>query len=306
MLSDLLFVTDGLLGYPSPDGSGLAGLDGAVTPVAPEANLRLAHPCDLLEAGNWHLWQQECFRSERIQPFKQLFRELYVLTAAERAEGTVSRRYAGHQVNPRQALALLGRRGWVANPEEGVLRTFHDEGVTAWVTFLDGWLTPAEVEGLTIEGVSFARRGEYRSLPLEQVPPRVFSEVMRDVDLVVSVAHQGGVDPEATASTVEMRATLARETSALLGLGNVRVQDRHVLIDGELNDYSVHLGSAVVHQQPGGQLCIVPVHAQHRGRLFLPFVDDDPKTAEVLAKVLLLARDKDIKDPTILEQIRGR
>lgn len=147
MLSDLVFVADGLLGYPSPDGSGLAGLDGAVTSVAPEANLRLAHPCDLLEAGNWHLWQQECFRSERIQPFKQLFRELYLLTAAERAEGNASRRYAGHQVNPRQALALLGRRGWVANPEEGVLRTFHDEEVTAWVTFLDGWLTPAEVEG---------------------------------------------------------------------------------------------------------------------------------------------------------------
>lgn len=103
-----------------------------------------------------------------------------------------------------------------------------------------------------------------------------------------------------------MRATLVRETCALLGLGNVRVQDRHILIDGELNAYSVHLGSAVVHQQPGGQLCIVPLHAQHRGRVFLPFVDDDPKTAEVLSKVLLLARDKQIKDPTILEQIRRR
>jgi hypothetical protein len=50
-------------------------------------------------------------------------------------------------------------------------------------------------------------------------------------------------------------------------------------------------------------LCIVPVHAQHRGRIFLPFADDDPKMAEVVSKVLLLARDKDIKDPTILEQI---
>ena len=51
------------------------------------------------------------------------------------------------------------------------------------------------------------------------------------------------------------------------------------------------MGSAVVHRQPGGQLCIVPVHGQHRGRLFLPFVDDDPKTAEVVSKVLLLAKD---------------
>jgi len=28
------------------------------------------------------------------------------------------------------------------------------------------------------------------------VPPRLFSEVMRDLDLVVSVAHAGGVDPQ--------------------------------------------------------------------------------------------------------------
>jgi hypothetical protein len=64
------------------------------------------------------------------------------------------------------------------------------------------------------------------------------------------------------------------------------------------------LGSAVVHRQPGGALCIVPVGAQHRGRLFLPFADDDPRTAEVLSKVLLLARDWEIQDPSILEQLR--
>jgi len=49
----------------------------------------------------------------------------------------------------------------------------------------------------------------------------------------------------------------------------------------------------------------VPVSAQHRGRIFLPFVDDDPRTAEVVAKVVLLARDDKIKDPTILQQLVG-
>ena len=60
----------------------------------------------------------------------------------------------------------------------------------------------------------------------------------------------------------------------------------------------------MVHRRPGGAVCILPVHAQHRGRLFLPFADDDPRTAEVISKVLLLARDHEIQDPTILEQIR--
>ncbi|NKB18060.1 MAG: hypothetical protein HC770_08250 [Pseudanabaena sp. CRU_2_10] len=133
--------------------------------------------------------------------------------------------------------------------------------------------------------------------------PRVFSEVMRDLDLVVSVAHQGGVDPEASASTVEMRSVLIRETNRLLKLTNVNLQNNYALIEGELGSYSVHLGSGVVHRQPGGALCIIPIHSQHRGRLFLPFADDDPKTAEVISKILLLAKDREIQDPTILQQI---
>jgi hypothetical protein len=77
-------------------------------------------------------------------------------------------------------------------------------------------------------------------------------------------------------------------------------------VDGQLGNESVHLGSAVVHRQPGGSLCIVPVQAQQRGRLFLPFADDDPKTAEMVSKVMLLARDSESQDPTILDQVRAR
>jgi len=49
---------------------------------------------------------------------------------------------------------------------------------------------------------------------------------------------------------------------------------------------------------------VLPVHSQRRGRIFLPFVDDDPKTAEVLTKILFFAEDEKIKDPYILEQIQ--
>ena len=127
---------------------------------------------------------------------------------------------------------------------------------------------------------------------------------MRDVDLIVSVAHRGGVDPEATHSTVEMRTALLRETLRLLRIANVRLSERYAFVDGKIGSYNVHLGSGTVHRQPGGSLCILPVHEQHRGRLFLPFADNDPKTAEIVSKVLLLAQDDKIKDPTILEQLR--
>ncbi len=204
MLEKLVFIGENAIGYLVEKGRFLKSYDRSITPTG-NINLRIAHPYDLLGTNLWHLWQQECFQTQRQQPFKQVFRELYVLTTTERSDRTVSHRYAGHQVNSRQALALLGQRGWISQPEEGIRRTFHELDLSVWLTFVNGYFTPTEVEGLTLEGVEFTKRGEWKPLELSQVSPLVFSEVMRDLDLVVSVAHQGGVDPEATASTVEMR-----------------------------------------------------------------------------------------------------
>ena len=149
--------------------------------------------------------------------------------------------------------------------------------------------------------MGWAGRGPFPSV---KCLPRVLSETLRDLDLVVGVAHVGGVDPEASQSTVEMRTALLRETLRLLRLGNVRLENSHALIAGQYANYTVHLGSGTVHRMPGGFLCVIPVHNQHAGRLFLPFADPDPRTAEVISKVLLLAEDKKIQDPTILEQLR--
>jgi hypothetical protein len=308
MLEQLVFIAEGehaVLGYPVEGGRALLGHDGAQHAIGPDARLRIAHAHDLYRTGAWSAWQHECFVHERIQPFRQVFRELYLLTDTERADETRSHRYAGHQVAPSRAAALFEARGWVQAYDREPTRTYHDHGITAQVGYGDMWGTPGEVEGHTLETVYFWHEDAFAPMRLADVPPRVFSETMRDLDLVVSVAHAGRVDPEASASTVEMRAALVRETAALLKLNNVHTEDRHILIEGTLGRYTVHLGSGVVHRQPGGALWIMPVHGQARGRLFLPFADDDPKTAEVMAKMVMLARDAQIKDPTILGQIYG-
>lgn len=303
-LSRLVLVGDGTAGYPNPSGQSLIDHTGAEHAIGNREGLRIAHPLDPLERGDWHDWQRDCLQRQTAQPFKQLFRELCVPTRDER-DSLTSRRYAGHQLQSRQALALLGRRGWHVHPEEGVRKTFHRENLTAAITFLGLTYTAADVEGLTMEDVCFFDTSSTTVTPISGVPGRLFSEVMRDLDLVVSVAHAGSVDPEASASTIEMRSTLVTETADLLSLDNVRVEQPWILIDGKLGDWSIHLGSANVHRRPGGAVCIIPVHGQHRGRVFLPFADDDPRTAEVVAKTLLLARDHEIKDPTILEQLRA-
>jgi hypothetical protein len=140
-------------------------------------------------------------------------------------------------------------------------------------------------------------------LELAAIPPVIFSEVMRDLDLVVSAAHVGGVDPEASHSTVEMRAAIVRELLALLHIENVMVEERHAKIQGRPGEDTVHRGSAVVHKMGRGAVNILAVPSQHRGRVFLPFADEEPRTAEVMSKIIMLAEDFSIKDPAILSQI---
>lgn len=306
MLEKLVVVGESTLGYPAEKGRIVISHDGSKEALGKEERVRVAHPFDLYQSGNWHLWQRDCLLREIVQPFKQVFRELYLLTDSESDEVNKSRRYAGNQVIPAHASALFRTRGWSMRHDEGISRTFHDEKITAWVDTLFDYGTAAETEGATVETVHFSKAGEWKPIPLADVPPRMFSEVMRDVDLVVSVAHAGGVDPESSASTVEMRQRLTEETCALLALKNVSFKSRFAIIKGEIANYNVHMGSGVCHVQPGGHICIIPVHAQHRGRLFLPFADNDPKTAEVISKILLLAEDRNIKDPSILTQIRQR
>lgn len=278
--------------------------EGEIQELNENTTLRIAHCVDLHEHSIWSDYQHYCFKEKLIQPFKQIFRELYVPTPDELQEKSVSRRYAGHQVQPKQALALLKTRGWKVDYEEGLQKVYHKEGFQVKLYAMADWFSPADVESPTLETIEFHSLKDYKNIPFEDINPRLFSEVMRDIDLVVSVAHVGGVDPEASHSSIEMRAVLMKETARLFKLENVTVEGSHVLVKGKMAEYSVHLGSAVVHQVPGKYLSILPVHSQHRGRLFLPFADDDPKSAEVLSKVLLLAKDDEIQDPTILSQIK--
>ena len=79
----------------------------------------------------------------------------------------------------------------------------------------------------------------------------------------------------------------------------------------EFSEYHSEYGAFQVHRKLeyvqhrllGSSVCNVPVTQQSRGRLFLPFADDDPRTGEVISKILMLARDNEIQDPTILQQL---
>lgn len=288
---------------------GLRGPAG-VRPLQGE-HLRLIHPVRLLQqiggAGVLSAWQRWLVAEQRVQPFKQAFRELYVPTPAEQEAGDFSARYAQRPILTGLAQGLLQARGWtIQNDEEPTALSFVN-GWTATTYFNTGRYFTEEDQGASGE-IRFMHDGETR--PLVEVPPACFSEAMRDLDLVVTRAmpDSGGDTLEAHTSggTIASRIDLLRAIEPTLGGGVLEFRDRHVLVRGQRADYRIHLGSGHIHIEPGAYLCIVPASAMARSGVSLPFAEEDLKTAEIVSKVLLLANDAKIMDPSILRQIPAK
>lgn len=300
MLKNLVLICGDTVGFLAD--KGLVSDNGTIQTLADTAEIKIAHPSHLYSKGCWRDYQKHLFENKIAQPFRQVFRELYVKTAEE-MDMLHSLRYAGNQIQPAKTVAALKSRRWIADIEDGLQKVYYKENIVAQIYALADWFSPADIEAPTLEWVCFTNRKTGEEIKIADIPDIVFSEVMRDVDLAVSVAHAGGVDPETSHSTMEMRAAILSFVLPMFRIANVKVEGHHAIVDGKLAEYSIHLGSGVVHQLGGAMIPVLPVHSQHRGKIFLPFVDDDPKTAEIISKVLLFAEDDKIKDPMILSDI---
>jgi hypothetical protein len=336
----------------------LVGADGKPVNLRDDAAVSLWHPIGRPadEVLGWREWLE---RREVVQPFKQAHREVYLLTDAERQTGTYSNRFAAHILRQHQFNALCAARGW-----KNKLRLMVDDTYPPAYRLLPQWNLRAEywVEGagteygqdtnessvylyLSTDQVRFYRIGAaqlhahaggggYRErwsqapdepLSLETIPPLVFSEVMRDVDLFVGVASVGN-DPtwadggpggryreywqsysfgELSATAHTRKALLARLLPRLRIADRCTLADRFLVVRGTRRTYKIHLGSGNILMEPNDQyLCIVPKQAVAGGeRVFLPF-EGDVRLSVILSKALLLADDAKIIDPTITSQLR--
>jgi hypothetical protein len=286
------------------EAGGLRGLDGTLRPIAGPAGI--AHPWHLLGAETLGAWQREIVRRRLVQPIKQVFRELYVVTPAERAAGAASHRFSGRVVDADTMTRLLAARGWTIDRYEGASKA---NGPTRAViriltSAIPGEGGVADLREIWFQPTAATLYDQATALPLDAVDPLVLSETMRDADLVVSVAGRGdGVS--SSAEQVLRRGELVAALAADLGLGNVSVDGRFAHVRGRRASYRVHLASASIHLAEGGYVCVVPAGwGLDAPGLFLPFADgDDRGTAEVMSKVLLLAADDTITDPSIIAQI---
>ncbi len=185
-VGSLVFVSDDTIGFPK-SGEGklyLISADGTKNVLSGNDKIIISHPYDLIKHKCWSTYQQYLYKNQIIQPFKQAFREYYPITEDELAEVNTSRRYAGHQVQPQKTVALLKTRGWTVDYEEGLQRVYHKENLIARMYAMADWFSPADIEAPTLEGVRFFTRDKDEPIAFETVPPVIFSEVMRDIDLL--------------------------------------------------------------------------------------------------------------------------
>ncbi|MAT43647.1 MAG: hypothetical protein CL609_15020 [Anaerolineaceae bacterium] len=306
LLEQVVFHNARLMGYPVNECKALLLLDGQEVALQEEDVLQITHPCEMLKRGDWHRWQAECFAQERVQPFKQIFREVYTVTEAEMNEEAESLRFSNLPIEAGNAVGLFRARGWKIEADFDKVsyasKYFDGHGFEAKSdTVL--YLYLATTEETTFENIYFV---DYKNkkIPLQEIPAIIFSETMRDIDLVVSKAYVGETSWEQSTTTKESRALLINETCRLLNIKNVKTEDGFAWISGRLGNYKVHLGSGSVHQLPGNYVCIIPDPKVKNSNLYLPFVDKDMVSAIILSKVLLLARDETITDPIILSQLR--
>ncbi|MCM2389341.1 DUF4132 domain-containing protein [Streptomyces albipurpureus] len=176
------------------------------------------------------------------------------------------------------------------------------------------------------QGANWRRDGRplLDPLPLSSVPELVLSEVLRDVDLFVGVASVGN-DPTwqdggprgrfrdywhsygfgELSTSAKLRAELLTRLIPRLAIGDrCTVEGRFLRVRGEMNAYRIHLGSGNVLIAPQDRyLCIVPTgRGSGTEAGYLPF-EGDGVLSVILSKAMLLAKDREITDPTITSQL---
>jgi hypothetical protein len=291
---------------------------------------------------SWRCWLED---HHVVQPFKQAHREVYILTPAEEQTETYSNRFAAHVIRQHQFASLCRERGWQYRlmgsgfdghnvPTLEVARRSMKAEFWVDVPDVNTGTDPREAtdqmsgSGINLylftDQVRFYR--DSAPVRLAEIPPVVFSEIMRDVDLFVGVTSIGN-DPtwvdrgedafgqqywrsfafaDLSQSGETRRTILEKLLPQLKIASRCTLDGKFLVVRGDLHTYKIHLGSANVLMEPGSHyLCIVPDrgHATwQKGPLYLPF-DGDQTLAIILSKAQLLAADSKITDATILRQI---
>ena len=276
-------------------------------------------------------WRDYILKQQIFQPFKQAFREIYIITEAELNTETYSNRFASHILNKDHVSALCKVRGWspsgISNYGKATYKIPEsDFKVEYWVNEIDLGEDSKMYGSAHISTDQLRFYKKKGQMKLAEVPEVLFSEVMRDVDMFVGVTSIGN-DPEwydrgnegsrnywSTYTNSELTERSKTRVEILKNIiPKMRIADRctfsgkFLKVKGELRNYKIHMGSGNIMMEPEDQyLCIVADRSTNKlKQVFIPF-EGDNLLSIIISKALLLARDSKIKDPTITRQINRK
>ena len=274
-------------------------------------------------------WRNYILKNEIYQPFKQAFREIYIITDAELNTETYSNRYASHILNKDHVSALCKVRGWspsgIINSGKATYKIPEsDYKVEYWVSdvYLGENSKTYGSAHISTDQVRFYKKKE--QIVLSELPAILFSEVMRDVDMFVGVTSIGN-DPEwhdrgdqgsmnywSSYTNGELTERSKTRSEILKNIiPKMKIADKcefsgkFLKVKGSIRKYKIHMGSGNILMEPDDQyLCIVADRSTRKlKKVFIPF-EGDNMLSIIISKALLLADDIKINDPTIVRQIK--
>jgi hypothetical protein len=306
--------------------------------------VRLWHPLasDIAEIQRW---RKRVFAMKIRQPFRQAFREFYEVSSGERETKMYSNRFAKILMRQHQFASLCRARGW----DYRLMGTNFD-GANVPTKKLDAWKIrvefyvdlppdrdPALLEsalgeqsgaGINLfigsDQVRFYR--DNREVAVDEVPAILYSEVMRDVDLLTSVSAVGGdetwADQGDRGTGIFSEAFDLRELSGLIGLRremlslvlpHTPIQDRCKIhtawleVRGQLGTYRIDFawGGAAFVTESAFRWLNIPrkiLDAVTLDFAQIP-IDLDYRSESILRKAYVLADDWKIDSPDLIQQL---
>ena len=282
----------------------------------------LWHPA-LSNVEEVQAWRNIMLSNEVKQPFKQAFREVYIVTGAEINTSTFSNRFNNHVIRHHKFVALAQQRLWRYSHSD-----LYSGGENPSISYPDFNIKctfdlESDFDFATTRQLHFRDTENNVALKMEDIPTLIFSESMRDTDLFVGVCSIGaeeqwenqrfreywtGYSTSDLSETAQTRKSVIQSIISKLKIkDNCEVADKYLKVTGKKRVYKIHFGSGNILMEPNDEyLCIVPDQkAAIKDKLFLPF-DGDATLSIIISKALLLTEDDKITDQVILNQINRK
>lgn len=264
---------------------------------------KIAHPVTLKQNGTLRAAMRHVIEKDIKQPFKQVFREIYVMSDGERDVDEVWR-FKGFNVDLKKAIAALKSRRWGVSEDIGLRKVYykHNTVATIFREFDHYYIYDFDNKNRELESIMFIDRHSCDIKKLDSVDPVVFSETLRDVDLMIAISANNVYDFDLAMSTFEMRRAMLGSMIDILGLKNVTFLKENIKILGKYGTYVINIRTGLTFKEGKGNLLIKTIDNYDKP-LALDFIDEDPMTADIVTKTLILSADADIKDPSLLMKI---